>query len=59
MSCSANDYQTVYTSCRPGVQDESADPEDHASMISQALESSFVFRGIDKKRLHEVIRCYA
>lgn len=40
--------------CSPGLVEEEANPEENAEMIGKALESSFVFRGIDKRRLQEV-----
>lgn len=39
---------------RPGAVIAEAEPTEEADMISRALERSFVFRGIDKKRLYEV-----
>ena len=40
--------------CSPGLMEEGANPQENAEMIGKALESSFVFRGIDKRRLQEV-----
>ena len=43
--------------CRPGTVISEADPAEEANMIARALERSFVFKGIDKKRLYEVCLC--
>ena len=47
----------VTVGCRPGTVISEADPAEEADMIARALERSFVFKGIDKKRLYEVSIC--